>query len=160
MPEPPVRAVIEMAQGLEHIHSQGLVHRDIKPENILVLKGVIKLADFGLSKPTSAQGTYTASGAKGTLKWMAPEVIEMRDLYSSSSIASNSKDSKKSKGDKSSDIFSLGCVIFYFLTKVLRTNSGKAVHPFGFNRLSIEINITKGEPANYESSLFKSNNAI
>ena len=41
-------------RGLCYVHSKGMVHRDIKPENILIKGGTVKLADFSLARPLSA----------------------------------------------------------------------------------------------------------
>ena len=49
-----VRALSRMTlAGLAHVHSHGIIHRDVKPSNLLIDKryGLIKLADFGQSRP-------------------------------------------------------------------------------------------------------------
>ncbi len=83
----------QICRGLSALHERGLVHRDLKPGNVLVnATGTVKLADFGLVKPTAAaeQDTETtAVGAVvGTYRYMAPEqargepVDHRADLYS------------------------------------------------------------------------------
>ena len=45
-----MRIGIQAAAGLAAAHEQGVIHRDVKPANIIVVNGVLKIADFGLSK--------------------------------------------------------------------------------------------------------------
>ncbi|XP_046633450.1 calcium/calmodulin-dependent protein kinase type II delta chain-like [Daphnia pulicaria] len=134
-PMPPDGIVLyQIANGLHFIHSQNLVHRDVKPDNILISITTpiqMKLSDFGYVKKISPQGTFTQqSGLKGTLNWMAPEILELMD----DSIT------ELPHGTIQSDTFAAGCVFFYFLT------GGK--HPFG-NSVTVPGNVLKNKPVNW-----------
>ena len=67
------RLLLEVAIGLEFLHSQGVVHRDIKPANVL-LDGELhaKIGDFGIA---TRFGMETLTADVGTARYMAPEVI-------------------------------------------------------------------------------------
>uniref|UniRef100_A0A8C3S353 non-specific serine/threonine protein kinase n=1 Tax=Chelydra serpentina TaxID=8475 RepID=A0A8C3S353_CHESE len=65
----------ELALGLDHLHSLGILYRDLKPENILLDdEGHIKLTDFGLSKE-AIDHEKKAYSFCGTVEYMAPEVV-------------------------------------------------------------------------------------
>lgn len=109
------------AEALKQAHAQNMIHRDIKPDNILVTKkGVIKVADFGLAKALDEDVSMTQSGTGlGTPLYMPPEQ------------ARNAK-----HVDHRTDIYALGCTLYYFLTGQL---------PFsGENTLELIVNKEKG----------------
>jgi eukaryotic-like serine/threonine-protein kinase len=65
-----LRVAEQMAEGLAHAHSRGVLHRDLKPANVFLCEdGRVKLLDFGLAH---LLGTEGSSGA-GTPAYMAPE---------------------------------------------------------------------------------------
>ncbi len=75
-----VDLMLQIAEGVEFLHTNGITHRDIKPANILVNKAghkdpdIIKLTDFGLTKFLDPDGaTGMMSTATGTPLFMAPE---------------------------------------------------------------------------------------
>lgn len=90
----------QILQGLRYLHSHKIIHRDIKGANILVdNKGVIKLADFGASKKLEGLVSHgDVASLKGTVYWMAPEVI------------------RQSGYGRQADIWSLGCTVIEMAT--------------------------------------------
>ncbi len=87
-----VDIVIQICDGLQYAHKEGIIHRDIKPSNILLEKGVTpRITDFGLAKCMESVTMVTRSGTMlGTPYYMAPEqargqlglVGPRSDLYS------------------------------------------------------------------------------
>ncbi len=103
--------IYQVACGLCVADKLNLIHRDIKPANIFICKnGCAKLADFGIARSTEENRTMlTMQGALvGSPLYMSPEqVFADADL------------------DIRSDIYALGCVLFYMLTgKPPYTSSG------------------------------------
>jgi serine/threonine protein kinase/tetratricopeptide (TPR) repeat protein len=65
---------VEVAEALDHAHSQGILHRDIKPSNLIQdNNGNVWVADFGLAKALDDHELTTAGELLGTIRYMAPE---------------------------------------------------------------------------------------
>ncbi|OMO76440.1 hypothetical protein CCACVL1_15682 [Corchorus capsularis] len=72
-----IAIALEVARGMEYIHSQGVIHRDLKPENILIDQDFhLKIADFGIA----CEEAYCdlLADDPGTYRWMAPEMIKKK----------------------------------------------------------------------------------
>jgi tyrosine-protein kinase Tec len=69
-----VRWALECASGVLHLHQSNIVHRDLAARNLLLQGGVVKVADFGLSRNAVEDGNTTKTDT-GPLKYMAPESL-------------------------------------------------------------------------------------
>jgi hypothetical protein len=90
---------LEVARGLEEIHTRGIVHRDLKPANILIgATGETKIADFGIAVVPTADGLTRPGIMVGSIPYMAPEQILGQ------------------RADHRTDIFLFGNLLFEMLT--------------------------------------------
>ncbi|KAI9796306.1 MAG: bifunctional endoribonuclease/protein kinase ire1 [Piccolia ochrophora] len=154
----------QIASGVRYLHSLKIVHRDIKPQNILVaypkvsktdpdivLPPRVLISDFGLCKKLEGdQSSFraTTAHAAGTSGWRAPELLVDDDASPAPPMVSDSAHSGETsepaiidtlsnrRATRAIDIFSLGCVFFYILSR--------GAHPFG-DRYMREANIVKGQ---------------
>jgi serine/threonine protein kinase len=66
----------EICDGLQYMHSNGMVHGDIKSLNVLLGKDKsAKLCDFGLTTMQLSSTTLMTTSTGGTLAWSAPEIV-------------------------------------------------------------------------------------
>lgn len=70
----------QILKGLEGMHRAGFVHRDLKPANILIKKGVVYLADFGISRQMKTHSK--TSSTAGTYEYMPPEAFDKNPTVS------------------------------------------------------------------------------
>ncbi|XWS31314.1 hypothetical protein CRYUN_Cryun23aG0066000 [Craigia yunnanensis] len=94
---------MDAAFGMEYLHSKNIVHFDLKCDNLLVnlrdpQRPICKVGDFGLSR--IKRNTLVSGGVRGTLPWMAPELLN----------GSSSRVSEKV------DVFSFGISMWEILT--------------------------------------------
>lgn len=82
-----VKQALDVARGMEYLHSLEIIHRDLKSDNLLIATDKsIKIADFGAARiEVQVEGMTPETG---TYRWMAPEMIQHRpynhkvDVYS------------------------------------------------------------------------------
>jgi serine/threonine-protein kinase len=101
----PVSVAIDYARqilaALRFAHRNGIVHRDIKPHNVLVdSEGRLKVTDFGIARAGASQMTEAGS-IIGTAQYLSPE------------------QAKGSPVDQTSDLYSIGIVLYELLTGVV-----------------------------------------
>lgn len=82
-----ISMALDLARGMEYIHSQRVIHRDLKPENVLLADDFhLKVADFGIACEEACRDLLADD--PGTYRWMAPEMIKRKhygrkvDVYS------------------------------------------------------------------------------
>jgi serine/threonine protein kinase len=86
------RIFIQILEGVNYLHKRNLIHQDLKPANILLKKDEakgfrVKIADFGLAAIHDFSDK-SHTGDKGTVKYMAPEVINSRKYSTKADIFS------------------------------------------------------------------------
>lgn len=114
--------LLQITDGVSHLHSLKLVHRDIKPQNVLVKpvktnrpttgppKLLFVISDFGLAKPLEEgpESTFAPTAnhtAAGTTGWRAPELlVNYRDGIAAPSVGSTHSRSTNHSADGSTTV--------------------------------------------------------
>lgn len=92
--------VKQAAEGLAHAHNRELIHRDVKPGNILVTPGgIAKVSDLGLAFYVNDTTDPRIGKIVGTADYLSPEQIKT-----------------PTEVTMVSDIYSLGCTLYYSIT--------------------------------------------
>lgn len=103
----------EMLECIRAVHDHDIVHSDLKPANFVLVKGQLKLIDFGIANAIETNETVNVHRDTqiGTPNYMSPEsLMDANELPGASGRISNQP--KVMKIGKPSDIWSLGCILY------------------------------------------------
>ncbi|KAI4320512.1 hypothetical protein MLD38_033984 [Melastoma candidum] len=94
----------QILQAVRTIHEERIVHSDLKPANFLLVKGSLKLIDFGIAKAIMSDTTNIQRESQvGTLSYMSPEAFMCNEQDANGNVI---------KCGRPSDIWSLGCILY------------------------------------------------
>jgi serine/threonine protein kinase len=137
------RLFLKLIDGLEAAHKTGLIHRDIKPSNIMITPdGDVKLLDMGLARALNDEtGLTRVNTVLGTLDYASPE--QLRDA---------------AKADVRSDLYSVGCTLYFALAGQAPFEGGDMINKIYRQRLEdpdpLET-VARGVPAAFAAVVRK-----
>ena len=105
----------QMLRAVHCIHEERIVHGDLKPANFVLVRGRLKLIDFGIARSINNDTTNIVRECQvGTLNYMSPEAI--MDTGAGEEVEDQSTGTKRNKPcmkvSRASDVWSLGCILY------------------------------------------------
>jgi serine/threonine protein kinase len=137
------RLFLKLINGLDAAHQAGLIHRDIKPSNVMITPdGDVKLLDLGLARALDdEQGITRANTVLGTLDYASPEQL-----------------GDAAKADRRSDLYSLGCTLYFALSGKAPFEGGDMINKIFKQRMedppALE-NVARGVPSAFAAIVRK-----
>ena len=124
----------QLAAALDHAHQRNIIHRDIKPSNVLVTDDhVVKIVDMGLARNQKSMDPAHHEDEEGvtlgTFDYIAPE--QARDPR---------------KADQQSDLYSLGCTLFFALVGRAPFSEGSTVEKLLSHSTAVRPLVTMSRP--------------
>ena len=97
--EEAVYVMIQICQGVHQAHEQGIIHRDLKSQNVMIDDELnVKITDFGIALSSNEADMTQTNTIMGSVHYLAPELA------------------RGSLATPASDIYSLGILLYEFLT--------------------------------------------
>lgn len=107
----------QAALGLNHAARHEMVHRDIKPQNLIITQGGrVRILDFGLARLGRKESDRKTNGDDDLLRKSAAELTLAGSILGTPDYIAPEQASDSRKVDARSDIYSLGCTLYFLLT--------------------------------------------